>query len=167
MTIDYVRRHKIVRLADLDHGQSRSSTVDHEPSRSSGVDHGHSRSSEVDLGRAVPRPSQTPAVHSRARQRPAFSIGTAAAKLAFVGVAALGLTHGHAGAGLLVATLAALSWWRVRQALRFLTAVALMALVRHWVVKHTPTLDHAGAVADPAAPWRVALERSGCGSCGE
>ena len=62
-----------------------------------------------------------------------------------------------------------LSWWRARQPIRYLLAVAAMTAIRWYVVRKTEPyraqLGEPGRVTDPDAPWRQWLETR-CPTCG-
>lgn len=101
----------------------------------------------------------------RPNARPAAVI----VKLSMVFIAGLAIDQGQTTAGVLIGIVAALSWWRLRQAVRYLLAVAGMALIRGWVVRHArpyaDELGDPGRVTDPDAPWRQWLDTR-CPTCG-
>ena len=84
-------------------------------------------------------------------------------------LAAYALTHHNGTFGVALLVVAALSWWRIRQAIRYVFAVLGLALIRWWVVRKTrpyaDQLEAPGRVTDPNAPWRQWLDTR-CGECG-
>jgi hypothetical protein len=125
----------------------------------------------IDYSRRGPKPAprRTQPVPTPAPTRKPFPIGYVAARGVTVVLAAYALTHRNGTFGMVLLVIAALSWWRIRQAIRYLLAVAGMTLIRWWVVRKTrpyaDQLEAPGRVTDPNAPWRQWLDTR-CGECG-
>lgn len=124
----------------------------------------------IDYQRRGPKPAprRTQPAPAPAPRRP-FPIGYVAGRGALVVLAAYALAHHNATFGVVLLVIAGLSWWRIRQAIRYLLAVAGMTLIRWWVVRKTrpyaDQLEAPGKVTDPNAPWRQWLDTR-CGECG-
>lgn len=115
-----------------------------------------------------PQPRRTQPAPAPAPRRP-FPVGYVAGRGVLVALGIAALTHQAPGLGVALLVVAALSWWRIRQAIRYLLAVAGMTLIRWWVVRKTRPYAHLleapGRVTDPNAPWRQWLDTR-CGECG-
>lgn len=125
----------------------------------------------IDYSRRGPKPAprRTQPAPAPAPTRKPFPIGYVAARGVTVVLAITALTHHSTWLGVTLLVLAGLSWWRIRQAVRYLLAVAGMSLIRWWVVRKTQPYAHLleapGKVTDPNAPWRQWLDTR-CGECG-
>lgn len=125
----------------------------------------------IDYARRGPKPAprRTPPAPAPAPRRRTFPIGYVAARGLGVVAGIAELAHGQPALGVILLVLTGLSWWRIRQAIRYLLAVAGMTMIRWWVVRKTrpyaDQLEAPGRVTDPDAPWRQWLDTR-CGECG-